>query len=101
MGDTLETGVREDDANQAPQDDTSLANDPDMPKPGDVIDERYEVLRVTGEGGLAAVYKCHDRRRQKDVAIAVLEPMLTRRREIPTRRLGEIASVSQLRPPDP
>jgi len=97
MGDTLETGVREDDANQAPQDDTSLANDPDMPKPGDVIDDRYEVLRVIGEGGFAAVYKCHDRRTQKDVAIKVLDPMMSRRGEFSQRFLREIRTVSQLR----
>lgn len=97
MGDTLETGVRDEDANHVPQDDTSLANDPDMPKAGDVIDDRYEVLRVIGEGGFAAVYKCHDRRTQKDVAIKVLDPMMSRRGEFSQRFLREIRTVSQLR----
>src|SRR5699024_10095936 len=99
MGDTLETGTREDDAEKSENvaQEESLADDPDMPKAGDVIDERYEVLGVIGEGGFAAVYKCHDRRTQKDVAIKVLDPMMSRRGEFSQRFLREIRTVSQLR----
>lgn len=100
MGDTLETAMREEEANNASEptvDEESLANDPDMPKPGDLIDDRYEVLRVIGEGGFAAVYKCHDRRTEKEVAIKVLDPMMSRRGEFSQRFLREIRTVSQLR----
>lgn len=74
-----------------------LADDVDMPQLGDIIGERYEVMNVVGEGGFAAVYRCHDLRTKTDVAIKVLDPMMSRRGEFSARFLREIETVSSLR----
>lgn len=99
MGDTLETGTREDaeDAQDAQVGEPSLADDPDMPRPGELIGDRYLVERVIGEGGFAAVYKCEDQRTGQSIAMKVLDPMMSRRGEFSKRFLREIRTVSQLR----
>ena len=38
-------------------------------KPGQVISERFEVLREVGDGGMGVVYEAYDRRRQERIAI--------------------------------
>lgn len=96
----LNTQTREDaveDEQDVQNDGPSLADDPDMPQPGDLIGGRYEVQGVIGEGGFAAVYKCHDQRTGQDFAIKVLDPMMSRRSEFSARFLREIRTVSKLR----
>ena len=39
---------------------------------GQVINERYEILKSIGEGGMANVYLAHDKILDRDVAIKVL-----------------------------
>lgn len=100
MGDTLETETREEDAENVQDvqgEEPSLADDPDMPRPGELIGDRYLVERVIGEGGFAAVYKCEDQRTGQAVAMKVLDPMMSRRGEFSKRFLREIRTVSQLR----
>jgi serine/threonine protein kinase len=40
--------------------------------PGDIIDDRYEVESVLGEGGMAIVYKAKDIITEKEVAIKII-----------------------------
>jgi serine/threonine protein kinase len=43
-------------------------------EPGDVLDSRYEVKRLLGEGGMGAVYLAWDRALEKQVAVKTLLP---------------------------
>jgi eukaryotic-like serine/threonine-protein kinase len=46
-------------------------------RPGEVIDERYDVLGPLGQGGMAHVFRAQDRRLERTVALKVLRPHLT------------------------
>ncbi len=48
-----------------------------MLKTGMVLNERYEIEKVIGEGGMAVVYKGIDHKLHRDVAIKVLRPELS------------------------
>lgn len=48
-----------------------------MFQPGEVIDDRYDVLGPLGQGGMAHVFRAHDRRLERTVALKVLRPHLT------------------------
>ncbi|MFA6829927.1 MAG: protein kinase [Bacilli bacterium] len=40
----------------------------------EIIDDRYKVLSLLGEGGMALVYKAHDLITDKDVAVKMMKP---------------------------
>jgi eukaryotic-like serine/threonine-protein kinase len=46
-------------------------------RPGEVIDDRYDVLGPLGHGGMAHVFRAHDRHLERTVALKVLRPHLT------------------------
>jgi eukaryotic-like serine/threonine-protein kinase len=46
-------------------------------RPGEVIDDRYDVLGPLGQGGMAHVFRAHDRHLERTVALKVLRPHLT------------------------
>lgn len=43
-------------------------------KPGDVLDDRFEMVRLIGKGGMAEVWEARDRQDQRRVAVKFLRP---------------------------
>ncbi|MCY4354522.1 MAG: serine/threonine-protein kinase [Truepera sp.] len=68
-----------------------------MFNPGDVIDERYEVTGVLGQGGMAHVFHVRDPILERDAAVKVLRPHLTEADSGRFRR--EIRALAQLNHP--
>ena len=58
---------------------------------------KYEVLEELGHGGMATVYRAHNKRLGRDVAIKVLHPHLRESREIAHRFEAEAKAVAKLR----
>lgn len=58
---------------------------------------KYEVLDELGHGGMATVYRAHDKRLSRDVAIKVLHPHLRESTEIAHRFEAEAKAVAKLR----
>src|SRR6185295_398802 len=58
---------------------------------------KYDVLEELGHGGMATVYRAHDKRLGRDVAIKVLHPHLRESREIAHRFEAEAKAVAKLR----
>ena len=67
---------------------------------GQVINERYEILRSIGEGGMANVYLAHDKILNRDVAIKVLRGDLENNEKFIRRFQREAKSVSDLSHPN-
>jgi eukaryotic-like serine/threonine-protein kinase len=61
---------------------------------------KYDVLDELGHGGMATVYRAHDHRLSRDVAIKVLHPHLRESREIAHRFSVEAKAVAKLRHPN-
>lgn len=61
---------------------------------------KYDVLEELGHGGMATVYRAHDKRLGRDVAIKVLHPHLRESREIAHRFSVEAKAVAKLRHPN-
>src|SRR5690554_986673 len=73
-----------------------LANDPAMPRAGDLLKDRYRIERPLGEGGFAAVFKAFDTTTGANVAIKILDPLMSRRQEFSQRFLREVETISAL-----
>jgi serine/threonine-protein kinase len=58
---------------------------------------KYDVLEELGHGGMATVYRAHDKRLGRDVAIKVLHPHLRESSEIAHRFSVEAKAVAKLR----
>lgn len=58
---------------------------------------KYDMLDELGHGGMATVYRAHDKRLLRDVAIKVLHPHLRESREIAHRFAVEAKAVAKLR----
>ncbi len=61
---------------------------------------KYEIQEELGHGGMATVYRAHDARLGRDVAIKVLHPHLRDNREIAHRFATEAKAVAKLRHPN-
>ena len=53
-------------------------SDRPMLEPGMLLSERYEIVKILGQGGMGAVYKATDRELNRTVAIKVIRPDLAR-----------------------
>ena len=83
-----------------------------MPAPGDVLADRYRIGALLGSGGMATVYRAHDDRLGRDVAVKVLLPnlasdaVLARRFDREARAMAAVAdpglvAVFDVDPGDP
>jgi serine/threonine-protein kinase len=61
---------------------------------------KYDVLEELGHGGMATVYRAHDRRLGRDVAVKVIHPHLRDSREVVRRFSIEAQAVAKLRHPN-
>jgi eukaryotic-like serine/threonine-protein kinase len=61
---------------------------------------KYEVLEELGHGGMATVYRAHDRRLGRDVAVKVIHPHLRDSGEVARRFSIEAQAVAKLRHPN-
>jgi serine/threonine-protein kinase len=65
-------------------------------EPGDVIDGKYRVERVLGQGGMGTVYAAKDTSLERSVAIKVLRSELREDAELASRFLREARAASRL-----
>ena len=71
--------------------------DPSAPlSTGDVLGDRYEILKPLGEGGMGAVYKASDRELDRLVALKVIRPELASNLEILKRFKQELILARQV-----
>ncbi|MBC8424557.1 protein kinase [bacterium] len=63
-----------------------------------ILDDRYEITGELGRGGMATVYRAHDRRHGRDVAIKVMLPDVAAKVG-PDRFLREIGIAARLQHP--
>lgn len=67
---------------------------------GAVIDGRYEVRGRIARGGMATVYRAHDRRLEREVALKVMHPHLAESEAFVTRFRREARSAARLSHPN-
>jgi len=63
---------------------------------GDVLDDRYEILQLLGEGGMGAVYKALDRELDRFVALKLIRPELAANPSIVARFKQELLLSQQV-----
>ena len=69
-------------------------------KIGQIIKERYEIVEVLGEGGMAFVYKARDKQLQRDVAIKTLKPNYVNQEKFVDRFRREAQTAANLNHPN-
>jgi serine/threonine protein kinase len=76
---------------------------PRLPKPGDVVDDKYEIVGVVGRGGMGIVFEALHRRLRQRVALKMLhphvkeEPGVIERFEREARAAGQLLSTNVAR----
>ncbi len=58
--------------------------------------DRYKIMELLGEGGMGAVFRGHDVTLQRDVAIKVMHPHLSRKSDFQERFLREARTAARL-----
>ncbi|MCA9617376.1 MAG: serine/threonine protein kinase, partial [Myxococcales bacterium] len=66
------------------------------PRPGDVLDGKYEVQKVLGEGAMGAVVRATHKLRQAPVALKFMSPDVMGRPGVVRRFLNEGVAASQI-----
>jgi serine/threonine-protein kinase len=73
------------------------AHDSGLPKIGETLGGKYQIVRLLGEGGMAFVYEASHQRLQQRVAIKMLTPEFARDPELVSRFEREARAVARLR----
>ncbi len=71
-----------------------------LPRPGDVIDEKYEITKLIGEGGMGVVFEARHVRLGHDVALKFLHPAAVLVPGATARFEREARASAQLRGPN-
>ena len=74
----------------------SAGASPEAPDEDDLIDDRYEVVETLGTGGMGRVYRCRDRKLDRDVAVKRLLSDMNASREGIERFLREGRTIAGL-----
>ena len=69
-------------------------------KIGQIIKERYEIIEILGEGGMAFVYKAKDKQLQRNVAIKTLKPNYVNQEKFVDRFRREAQTAANLNHPN-
>ena len=69
-------------------------------KIGQIIKERYEIVEILGEGGMAFVYKARDKQLQRNVAIKTLKPNYVNQEKFVDRFRREAQTAANLNHPN-
>ena len=67
---------------------------------GQIIKDRYKILELLGEGGMAFVYKAEDRQLKRTVAIKTLKPNYVQQETFVERFKREAQTVANLNHPN-
>ena len=65
-----------------------------------VLEDRYELTEIIGEGGMAVVYKALDRRLNRYVAVKIMRPEMAQQEEFRQRFFAESHAVALLSSPN-
>ncbi len=68
----------------------------ELPQPGQVVGDRFELFERLGEGGMAVVHRAHDRVRDRPVALKLLIPRYLGRPEREQRIVDEAEYLDRL-----
>ena len=69
-------------------------------KIGQIVKERYEIVEILGEGGMAFVYKARDKQLKRDVAIKTLKPNYVNQEKFVDRFRREAQTAANLNHPN-
>ena len=69
-------------------------------KIGQIVKDRYEIVEILGEGGMAFVYKARDKQLQRDVAIKTLKPNYVNQEKFVDRFRREAQTAANLNHPN-
>ena len=67
---------------------------------GQILDERYEILELIGEGGMSVVYRAMDRRLNRSVAIKIMREEMAADEEFRRNFCAEAHAVAMLSNPN-
>ncbi len=68
--------------------------------PGAIIDDRYEIIKIIGKGGMGVVFYAKDRKLKKAVAIKTLSFSLIKDEDFKNRLLREAITLGQIEHPN-